>query len=244
MTSKKSFSKTGIILILIFLSLACNIPNRFLFAQHEDDTPKQIQTFVAEYDATLVDDEGYVVSLPIPDQTFWICEDSDGIVSLLEEDDDLDPNKVLKKIILNLNFIYFEPRKGMKIDPEIYLSYYLNVERDETAIGPDNEIAGVNHAKWTVKGEIRRLELLDSWVFGGIMTAKVDQDDTYPIEGFSQREIMKSFYGLISSEDYHQAYLCDEGARPLPEGWDTLIDGEDFQNFCNGYYYECIVPSK
>jgi len=243
--SIKVFSTAGIILILLVLvSLACNLPVDMLRLYADVDNPEDdaedIHEVVAEYDATLVSSEGEVTGLPFEGWTKWVCKDIDGEINFYKKNAELAPETyIINKADLDLTL---EIKKSTsRVDLNfLRIDYLLNMEVDEGWLNLEGDaIEHWNNAKWSGTGwaEISP-PTVDDRSISGVFDVTTNMQGTYP-STLSQEYVSKhNFFILFPPENYNIAYFCDVGANPVPDGWEKLT-GENFRDFCPYYYYEC-----
>lgn len=238
MLTRHGLSRLSLPLIAAVLAaLSCNLPRPlvpFLARETEQERVwKAENTLVPALAATLVDDEGHVLSLELVDGTKWTCKDVDGAVSEMKRNTDTSDTMNLGGADVQLTMIYLPYSGGLRIT-------YLDHFAVDSAVldGATGEVMAWDKNTSSASGEARGIMLVEKRIFSGTLTAYETRRSTYPTEVTSLVEETHNFFGLVSPEDYRRAYFCDLRNIPVPAELGNLTP-ENFRDHCPLHYYEC-----
>jgi hypothetical protein len=231
-----SFASLGLT-ALALAALSCNLPRSFVVSffpsLDSDEINEKAATLVADLPATMVNEDMQVQGLELFEGARWTCRDVDGVVSELVRSHTGIDTDIVRKAELDLTMTYRDDKTGLNI-------WYKDDFAMDSAVvnGVTGEIVAWNSHTWSGTGQLSGSRVNSRGTFSGSMTVMETRQGTYPKTVTSQVEEIHNLFGLIPSEDYRRAYLCDLRANTIPDDLAGLT-AENFQQRCIFDYYEC-----
>jgi hypothetical protein len=224
------------IIILLCATLACNAPGPLLRSFYFGKEPEELISFerekLAEFEATLISEEGEIEGLKPPHGTDWACEEIYGVVAEIQKGAAAFETMELKKAEIDMTLSYDGEDNWMS------LQYKTEFERDMAVQGVNGQIEAWDHEKWSDNGSAGRMQLWKNGIFTGLIHITTSTTNSYPQKTSSKFEMDYNLFGLVNPLNYQQVYVCNLGRNEIPENLRDLTY-ENFLDHCAFYTYAC-----
>ncbi len=220
------------LVLAILISLGCNFPIAFDRLFNIDDESAK-HTVVAEFDATLVSEEGEPIKLYIANGMEWICRDVQGELSSLAVGEIPDFDYHEAEIEWKIQYREYDKYDGFNV------FYTKFIDRDYSVIEVDGSKTWFNE-KWSGDSKLNRAEdeYIARGVYKGVLSLEVSYQDTSPQHDPYKKTETHHYYFLVDLDGINMAYLCDQSHNPITQDLSNLTPG-NFQQSCSFWYYEC-----